>query len=141
MKMWDQASARVGIYRNTQCGWIAGVCAGIADRLGIHPNWVRAAFVALAAMTHVVPVIILYVVLAFLLQHRAGAGAAASAAGVQMAYRGLAESVAAPFGTPGGEIANLTSRFAALERRLGALEAAAMSDEISLRRKFRDIGG
>jgi len=139
---WDEVSNRWGVYRNTQSGWIAGVCAGIADRLSIKPVWVRLIFAILTATTHCVPGIIAYIALAFVLKPRAGLAAPASAAGVQMAYRDLAQSVSAPFGPdPAGRVTDLKSRFASLDARLNNLEAAVMSDELSLRRKFRDIGG
>jgi hypothetical protein len=35
----------------------------------------------------------------------------------------------------------IAARFAALDSRLNMIEAAVMSDELSLRRKFRDLGG
>ena len=30
-----------GLYRNPYHGWVAGVCAGIAERMGISPIWLR----------------------------------------------------------------------------------------------------
>jgi phage shock protein PspC (stress-responsive transcriptional regulator) len=30
-----------GFYRNPYHGWVAGVCAGIAERMGISPIWLR----------------------------------------------------------------------------------------------------
>lgn len=136
-------SDRFGLYRNTQEGWIAGVCAGMADRIGIKPVWLRLAAGLLASgviNNYFVPLVVAYGVLAFVLKPRAGVAAPASAAGVQMAFTGLAESVSAPFGAPANPVGNLMSRFAALEARLGHLEAAVMSEELSLRRKFKDLG-
>jgi len=138
---WDKVSDRFGIYRNTQSGWIAGVCAGIADRLGVEAIWVRGGFVLVCLLTRSVVGILLYFALAFLLKPRAGMAATSSDAGVQRAYRDFADSVGPPFGSsPERHAADLKSRFAALDGRLNNLEAAVMSDEISLRRKFRDIG-
>jgi hypothetical protein len=59
---------------------------------------------------------------------------------VQTAYRDLADSVA-PAAAAGRRVSELKTRFARLDARLNNLEAAVMSDELSLRRKFRDIGG
>jgi len=135
-------SERLNVYRNTQCGWIAGVCAGIGDRLGIKAIWVRIAFLAIGPILHDHWIgIILYVALAFLLQPRAGVAAAASPAGVQRAYREFADTVGSTFTPPPTRASDLKSRFAAMDDRLNNLEAAAMSDEISLRRQFRDLGG
>jgi hypothetical protein len=46
-----------------------------------------------------------------------------------------------PTAASGRRVAELKARFARLDARLNNLEAAVMSDELSLRRKFRDIGG
>jgi phage shock protein C len=141
MARWDEFSDRVGLYKDTQRGWIAGVCAGIAERIGVKPFWVRGAYVLFAAVTHGIPALLAYIGLAFVLKPRAGASAAATPAGVQMAYRNLADSVGPAFGpTPGRQVAGLSARFAALDARLNNLEAAVTSDEVSLRRKFRDLG-
>lgn len=132
---------RLGIYRDTKSGWITGVCAGIANRLTVKPIWVRAAFAVIAIALHVIGPVIAYFALAFFMKPRDGAEGAASPAGVQMAYRDFAETVASPAATsPARQVTDLKSRFAALDARLNNLEAAAMSDEISLRRKFKDLG-
>jgi phage shock protein C len=141
MALWNNLSARLGIYRNTSEGWIAGVCAGIGERLHIHPIAIRLAFLLLGTVHHGFVAVLLYFILAFLLKPRAGAAASSSPAGVEMAYRDLADTVTSPFGSaPGRRVAELKNRFAALDGRLNNLEAAVMSDEISLRRKFRDLG-
>lgn len=138
LKLWF---SRLGLYRDVKRGWITGVCAGIADRIGFKPIWVRILFVLVTAIPHIIAPIIIYLLLAFLIKPRDQAGAA-SPAGVQMAYRDLAASVTAPLGTaPGRRVTELKARFANLDTRLNSLEAAVMSDELSLRRKFRDIGG
>jgi len=135
---WDKISNRLGLYRNTENGWVAGVCAGIADRLHIKPIWIRGLFVIASLVPHSFVGVLFYFALAFLMQPRAGATAASSPAGVQMAYRDLTASLGP---APRSQVSNLKSRFSALEARLNDLEAAAMSDELSLRRKFKDIGG
>jgi phage shock protein C len=138
---WDSISERTGIYRNTQAGWIAGVCAGIADRLAIKPIWVRLVVGLACLIPHSFVCALIYGAAAFVLKPRAGLDATASSAGAQMAYRGLADTVAAPFGpAPGAQAAALKDRFGALDARLNRLEAAVLSDELTLRRKFRDIG-
>ncbi|MDE8347626.1 MAG: PspC domain-containing protein [Acidocella sp.] len=142
MAKWDNLSDRLGIYRDTRNGWIAGVCAGIAARLRVKPLWVRGVFVLLAAVPHSIIGLLAYFALAFMLRPRAGLDEASSSAGVQLAYRDLAESVTSPFGsTSGRQVSGLKSRFAALDARLNNLEAAVTSNEISLRRKFKDLGG
>ncbi len=139
-------SDRRGIYRNTLRGWIAGVCAGIGDFAGVKPVWVRIAFIALACVTHCIAAVILYIVLAFVLKPRAGIDAAPSSwsEGIRpdrfFADRYTFATVP-PAQNPGARLTTLKTRFTALEARLSRIEAAIMSDEISLRRKFRDIGG
>jgi phage shock protein C len=130
---------RHGLYRNVTDGWITGVCAGIADRLGIKPFWVRIAVALITAIGHFIGPAIVYLLLAFLMKPRDEAGAAAPA-GVQTAYRDLTDSVA-PAAAAGRRVTELKTRFARLDARLNNLEAAVTSDELSLRRKFRDIGG
>jgi len=141
MKRLSRFFNSLGIYRDVKKGWITGVCAGIAERLAIKPIWVRILFVVVTAVPHIIAPIIIYLLLAFLIKPRDAAGSA-SPAGVQMAYRDLADSVTAPLGlNPASRVTDLKTRFASLDARLNNLEAAVMSDELSLRRKFRDIGG
>jgi phage shock protein C len=135
---WDRISHRLGLYRDTENGWVAGVCAGIAGRLHIRPVWIRGLFILASLIPNSFVGVLFYFALAFLMQPRAGAAAAASPAGVQMAYRDLTASFSP---NSGRQVSDLKSRFASLDSRLNNLEAAALSDELSLRRKFRDIGG
>ena len=129
----------LGLYRNVKAGWITGVCAGIAERITIKPVWVRVAVVVITVVAHFIAPAILYLLLAFLMKPRDEAGAAAPA-GVQTAYRDIKDTVA-PAAAAGRRASELKARFARLDARLNHLEAAVMSDELSLRRKFRDIGG
>ena len=43
----------IGIRRRTHNKWIAGVCSGLADRLGIDPVIVRVALVLLLSLIHI----------------------------------------------------------------------------------------
>lgn len=52
------------LYRSTDDRMFAGVCAGIADRLGMDPSVVRVVYALLALLTGIVPLLIVYVVLA-----------------------------------------------------------------------------
>jgi phage shock protein C len=115
--------SRLGLYRNVKEGWITGVCAGIADRLSVKPFWVRIAIALITAIGHFIGPAIVYLLLAFLMKPRDEAGGATPAAAA------------------GRRVTELKTRFARLDARLNHLEAAVTSDELSLRRKFRDIGG
>jgi phage shock protein PspC (stress-responsive transcriptional regulator) len=170
-------SGRWGIYRNTKCGWIAGVCCGIADRLAVKPIFVRGGFVLLGMVGHGIPIILLYIAGVLLLEPRSvapgfdgafaagGFGSGPTGPGYfadrfyhnqgpedcgprgqgqdcKPAARGSASGAAGPGGpAPGASLGALGARFAALDVRLNNIEAAVMSDELSLRRKFRDLGG
>ncbi len=146
MGRWASFLDRRGIYRNTRRGWIAGVCAGIGDFVGVKPIWIRIAFIALICVTHCIPAIILYVALTIILKPRSGIDAAPAAwsQGIKpdrlFADRYMFATVP-PMPNPGARLTTLKTRFTALEARLARIEAAIMSDEISLRRKFRDLGG
>ena len=37
----ERTSCEHRFYRNPYHGWVAGVCAGIAERMGISPIWLR----------------------------------------------------------------------------------------------------
>jgi phage shock protein C len=146
MGRWASFSERRGIYRNTKRGWIAGVCAGLGDFIGVKPFWIRLAFLALTCVSHFVPAIILYIVLIFVLKPRSGIDAAPASwsQGIRpdRIFADRYMFAATPAARPAGErLTSLKTRFTALEARLSRLEAAVMSDEILLRRKFRDLGG
>ena len=66
MKRINEFFSRLGVYRNVKDGWITGVCAGIADRVGVDPIWMRGAFVLASLVLHII-VVLLYFALAFLL--------------------------------------------------------------------------
>ena len=130
-------TGRWGLYRDTQRGWIAGVCAGIAERLGIHPLWVRLVLLGLSLADRIAPSIVLYVVLTIIMERRPRI-----VAGVQAGAGYLADRLQARLDLPmPGGLNEVGARFALLDAKLARIEAAVMSDDLSLRRKFRDIGG
>lgn len=60
----------IGIYRSRTNKWIRGVCAGIGEKYGINPLWVRLGFVAAALVipgVSLITMIALYVALGLLL--------------------------------------------------------------------------
>ncbi len=140
---WVNAG-RVGLYRDTHDGWIAGVCAGIAERLTIKPFWVRLAFVATALLDRVAPTVIVYLLLMLALERRGSPMAMGRPMGSAF-FADRYQAAPAAFvgsGSPvGGGIGEVSARFAALDARLNRIEAAVMSDDLSLRRKFRELGG
>jgi phage shock protein C len=130
---WVNLPARAGLMRDSGRGLIAGVCAGIGERLGVSPNWVRLAFILLAALWHGAAAIALYIILALVMPKDAPGLPERPARG----YDGGGWRAAPNPAPPVGDIA---ARFAALDARLNRLEATVTTNEFSLRQKFRDLG-
>lgn len=122
---WD----RTRIYRDPARGWIAGVCAGIADHLGVEPILVRLVAV-LCLVFFVLPTIVAYVAFALVLKPRPSA--LFDSPDEESFFRGLRSD-------PGSSLRGIRERFGRLERRLARAEALVTSDEFDLRRRFRDL--
>jgi len=117
------------LYRDPDNGMIAGVCAGIAEYVGLRPVQVRL-LVILGLVFFFVPTVIGYVALALTLRPKP-----------PDLYRADDE---AQFWrrvrtAPQGALAALRDRFRGLEQRLARIESVVASEEYELRRKFRDI--
>lgn len=81
------------LYRSRRDRIFAGVCGGLAERLGADPSLVRIAWVVLALGTAVLPFLVLYVVMALVVPEEpagAEAGGAPSGAGPGPAPSGRA---------------------------------------------------
>ncbi len=117
------------IYRDTERGWLAGVCAGIADYAGTDPALVRLAAVV-CLVFFFVPVLVGYAVLALVLKPKPPALFASP--GEEAFWRGVRAE-------PGGALHGLSGRLRALNKRLGRMETLVASDEFDLRRGFRDL--
>ena len=124
-------SDRTRVYRDTERGWIAGVCAGIADYAETEPTLVRLAAV-LCLIFFCVPTLVAYAAFALVLKRKPPALFATPAE--ESFWRGLRND-------PGAMLHGLGTRFHGLERRLARAEALVTSDEFELRRGFRDLGG
>jgi phage shock protein C len=112
--------------RDGHRGWVAGVCAGIADHLGIGVAPVRV--VAVLALTlFFVPTVVIYLVLAVVLP-RKPAGPVGDADEAAF-WRGLASD-------PPRGVRDLRRRMADIERRVVGMEAFVTSEEFELRRGF-----
>jgi phage shock protein C len=120
----------IRLYRDTENGWVAGVCAGLADYVGIDRKLVRLAFV-LGLFFFFPPVIITYLVLAFLLKPRPGP--MFQSVDEERFWRTVTTQ-------PNRTVAELRQRFRHLDQRLSEIERRATSDEFDLRQKFRDLG-
>ena len=124
------AFERLGrLYRDPDKGMIAGVCAGIAEYVGLRPVQVRLLAI-LGLVFFFVPTVVLYVALALALPPKP-----------PDLYR--ADDEAQFWRTvrtaPNQALSALRDRFRDLDARLGHIESLVASDEYELRRKFRDI--
>ena len=123
--------SRYRLYRDPEHAILAGVCAGIADYLGIERIVTRLAFV-LALVFFIVPAGLAYILLTIALPKRPPAF---TMSGEEAAFwRGVATA-------PDDTLAALRRRFGDLETRIRAMEGQVTSGEHDLRRKFRDLGG
>jgi phage shock protein C len=141
----DDVSVRWNVYRNSSRGMIAGVCAGLSDKLGVKTGWIRAAFVVFAVVEHAIPAVIIYLLLALIMRPRGEpigyVTPDAMPNGGQGPYAWPANGAyAGPFPPAGTRLTELKTRFTALDARLNRIEAIVTSEDLSLRRKFRDLG-
>jgi phage shock protein C len=125
--MWTQSRYR--LYRDPAHGILAGVCAGIADYLGIERIVIRLAFV-LALVFFIVPAALAYILLAIALPKRPPALYRSDEEAAF--WRGVAT-------TPDDTLAGLRRRFGDLEGRIREMERQVTSGDADLRRKFRDL--
>ena len=118
------------LYRDTERGILAGVCAGIADYIGVEPIAVRLAAV-LCLFFFFVPTVIGYVVLAIALRPKPPA--LFKSRDDEAFWRGVNTA-------PDTTLQSLKRRFRDLEARLGQMESQVTSGDLDLHRKFRDLG-
>src|SRR6516162_3820834 len=119
MAWTNSSSTRYRLWRDTDRGIIAGVCAGIAGYIGVEPIVVRLVAV-LGLVFFFPPTIVAYVILALVLRPKPPA-----------LYAGPA---------PADTLHSLKRKFADLEARLGQMESQVTSGDFDLHRKFRDLG-
>lgn len=117
------------LYRNPRQGYVAGVCAGIADYFGVQPFLVRLAMVVGVLFLHVV-LVIAYIVAALALPARP-----------EQLYRD--EDEEAFWRTmaikPDRSLAGLAQKFRDFEKRVAGLEAYVASKEYEVNRAIRDL--
>lgn len=121
--------SRYRLYRDPEHGILAGVCAGIADYLGVERIVIRLAFV-LALVFFIAPAGLAYILLAIALPKRPPALYRSDEEAAF--WRGVATA-------PDDTLAALRRRFGDLEGRIRAMERQVTSGELDLRRKFRDL--
>jgi phage shock protein C len=119
------------LYRDTENGRIAGVCAGIADYLGVKRSMVRLAAI-LGLVFFFVPTFITYLALTMILPKKPARLYASREE--EVFWRGVSAA-------PDDTLRALRNKFAELEQRLAGMETGVTSPDFDLHRKFRDIGG
>jgi len=119
------------VWRDPERGWIAGVCAGIAENVGVDPAVIRVVAV-ISLVFFVVPALVAYVALAIILPVRPPSlFASTEEAGF---WRGLRSR-------PQTMLEKTAVQFRDLDRRLARMEEAVTSRDFDLHRGFRDLGG
>ena len=117
------------LYRNPKRGWVAGVCAGLADYFGVGTCLVRV-LVLVSLMLFTVPTFIAYLIAAMVLERRPEAMQASREE--EAFWRSVRLE-------PSRTARDLARKFQDMERRLRAAEAKVTSSEYKLRRQFRDL--
>jgi phage shock protein C len=125
----NSSSTRHRLWRDTERGMLAGVCAGIADYFGVEPIVVRLATV-LGLIFFFPPTIAAYIILAVALRPKPPALYAS--VDEEAFWRGVGNA-------PADTLHSLKRKFADLEARLGYMESQVASGDFELHRKFRDL--
>lgn len=118
--------------RYPEQGWIAGVCAGVADYFGWSAKLIRVLVILAFVFSGFFPVGVVYLALWYLMDP---ADANAPMPGLRSSAGG---------GSGGGSSGSVSpdvakARFERLERRLQQIEACVTQDELELRRQFRNL--
>src|SRR5579863_3710763 len=124
---WTNSSGNpYRLFRDTENGMLAGVCAGIADYLGVEPMLVRIVAVVCLVL-FLPPTIITYIVLALVLKPKPPA--LVSDRETAAFWRGVNTA-------PSDTLQALNRKFRELEDRLGQMETQVASGDFELHRKF-----
>jgi len=117
------------LYRNPRRGYVAGVCAGIADYFGMEPFLIRLA-VVLGLIFFTLPLLIAYVIAALALPPRP-----------EQVYRSEEDEEFWRTVTikPDRSLAGLAQRFRDVEKRVVGLEAYVASKDYEVNRAIRDL--
>ncbi|WP_448190445.1 envelope stress response membrane protein PspC [Azospirillum sp. sgz301742] len=117
------------LYRNPRRGYVAGVCAGLADYFGVEPFLVRLAML-IGLIFFTLPLLIAYIIAALALPPRP-----------EQLYRTEEDEVfwRTVAMKPDRSLAGLAQRFRDVEKRVVGLEAYVASKEYELNRAIRDL--
>jgi phage shock protein C len=128
--VWTNHSNRFRLWRNPDRGIIAGVCAGIADYVGVEPIVMRVIAV-IGLIFFLPPTLVAYVILAVVLPPKPPALYASR--DEEAFWRGVNTA-------PADTLQSLNRKFRDLEDRLRHMETQVASGDFELHRKFRDLG-
>jgi phage shock protein C len=117
------------LYRDRDAGWIAGIAAGMADYTGIDVRLVRVAWV-LALIFFTPPALLAYLVMIFVIPRKPRDLLESDEEHVLRRKVHL---------SPSDALREAKAKMREAEERLGRMEAAVLSEEFRLRRKFRDL--
>lgn len=124
------ASALIGLYRDKKKGKLGGVCAGLADKLGIEPWLVRILAVTALLFTSFLT-LILYIAAWLMLEDKPAQVAPEAEHIKATAWRtGLA---------PDEALSRLEQRLQGLNGRIANMEQLLTSEEFRVRRAFSDL--
>ena len=126
----NSTSTRHRLWRDTDRGILAGVCAGIADYIGVEPIAVRLAAV-LGLVFFFPPTIAAYIILAIALRPKPHTLYASP--DEEAFWRNVGTA-------PADTFHSLKRKFADLEARLGQMESQVASGDFELHREFRNLG-
>ncbi|NKF23426.1 PspC domain-containing protein [Solimonas marina] len=122
--------------RYPEDGWIAGVCAGVADYFGWSVKIIRVLVILAFIFSGFFPVGVVYIALWYLMDPADGNATSGSPRNGGPSSRGPSGS---PPGGPAVSPAAAKARFDHLERRLQQIEACVTHEELELRRQFREL--
>lgn len=120
-------------YRYPRRGWVAGVCAGIADWLDISVKWVRVVAILALIFSGIFPLVLVYAGLWYVMDE------APEGHPTRIREPAYAQGYGAEPRTPRVQTADIESTFMRLERRLRDLEAGVTEPDFKLKREFRDL--
>jgi phage shock protein C len=118
--------------RYPQQGWIAGVCAGVAEYFGWNLKLLRLLVVLAMLCTRVFPIVVIYLVLWYLLNPVDSTDPSTGEKAVT-AVRDPSKPVVRP--------SELKTRFNRLEQRLSNMEECVVSKDLELRQELRKLEG
>lgn len=117
-------------------GWIAGVCRGIADYFDWKVQWVRVIAIAIAILTGLWPVLIVYALLWYVMEEGDLSNPVRPKWSDMPLAAARAAGTAASSESSSSSMRDIKERFTRLDERLRRLEEAALNKDDALRREI-----